>query len=241
MGNTFLTAVVGAIGTAVAALLIANAVGLVGPSNPSSPPSGSGSASIGPVLTPSPETVTDTELRLFRPFGDSGELRGNYQLTDAPTADCWDSLLTRDPAAFRCAVDFSDDTSSIVDPCWQNHFSSEFVCPLGPWDGEKAVFVERGVVDEDLPPEDSPDSLYWAMEIIDPRNGERIRCTSLGGTRDVLEGVGRLNQGCSDTANQVHLGDVIGVPNETRKLWRVFFNPVDSSEVLRADVAIVWR
>lgn len=169
-----------------------------------------------------------TQVRIFTPFNSSGLVVG-LEATSQVSGSCFASSAASPerPDAWRCSSD-----NAILDPCFQNLLGDgkTLACAEDPFSANVTLLT----LTADLPDstvKDVPDftSLLWAVEL---ENGQQ--CTLLTGATAPVAGM-RINYGCSDGAQ------VVGSPDQTLPLWRVFYQTENRSLSLdQVGVTTAW-
>jgi hypothetical protein len=188
-------------------------------------------------------TAAATDVRLVRPFDESGHLLAPYREAGRSTGGkCIESYESSDPDALRC---FSND-SQVFDPCWSNGSGSgsQVACLRSPWDGAAWIVVdprnERNSVRSMGDTGDTP----WALEVRDPTSPDRmLQCGFAGGAGGTVAGM-RINWRCfqGEATEASYTGDAVGALTVSKdKPWSVYFAPKGSSDVRKASVVTVWR
>jgi hypothetical protein len=181
-----------------------------------------------PPAKTSPEK---TEVRLLEPFTPSG-LTERLTASATVTGECQPSIkdFARDDA-FRC---FTED-GGILDPCFMDPYGSSgpdplLACPQDPWASTVVQVSPTGeLVQDDVERPALSEAGPWALEL-----GNGQRCVFIGGATTTIAGM-RLNYACGN-------GDsfVVGDPDSSRPVWRVFYAPKGSGNFVQVDVRVAW-
>ena len=171
-----------------------------------------------------------TQVRIFTPFNPGGDLVVGLAVTSEVQGTCvgGSAASPERPDAWRCMVD-----NAVLDPCFQNLLGDgkALACAEDPFSANVVMLT----LTSDLPDPtitgepDFTSSMPWAVEL---ENGQQ--CTLLTGATAPVAGM-RINYGCSDGAQ------VVGSPDQTLPLWRVFYQTENRSLSLdQVGVTTAW-
>lgn len=123
----------------------------------------------------------DTELKLYRPFGESTQ-QAPIVISHQSSGECWQqSQKVKREDAWRCMAD-----GKIYDPCFVKQFGShsEAICPQSPWVGSSIKINLKAPVDNSQNEELNMAEAYpWAIELT---TGEKCQAIDEGGIYDGL-------------------------------------------------------
>ncbi|KTD23538.1 Uncharacterised protein [Legionella lansingensis] len=125
--------------------------------------------------------ANDTELKLYRPFGETTQ-QAPVVIQKEVAGQCWQqSQLLKREDAWRCTAE-----GKTHDPCFVRKFGSnkEAICPQSPWTGDSIKINLISAVDNNQNVELNMAEAYpWAMELT---TGEKCQAIDEGGTYDGL-------------------------------------------------------
>lgn len=172
---------------------------------------------------------TSTSLKVFTPYVDGG-LSSGITVDGRRDGTCFASSVAspQRPDAWRCSSD-----NAILDPCFIDMRVDEMqlACAQDPFAGDVTLLTltealpSSGTRDEP----DYRDATPWALDLL---NGQH--CVSLTGATGSIAGL-RIDYGC------VGGGVVVGGPDRTSPVWRVFYQAAGSSVALeQVEVRTAW-
>jgi hypothetical protein len=167
---------------------------------------------------------TATEIRLFAPLGPQG-LNSGLKASQTVSGSC-SGGSNKDHGrsdAWRCF-----GGSTIYDPCFNDPTSGSLACADAPWSA--SIVLLR--LSEQLPTQFGNNdatgtALPWALELA---NGQQ--CVMIGGATATIAGM-RINYGCPG-------GSVVGEPDRSATLWKVFFQAGTVSQLSQVAVSVGW-
>ncbi|KTD06877.1 hypothetical protein [Legionella jamestowniensis] len=123
----------------------------------------------------------DTELKLYRPFGEAVQ-QAPVVIKEEVTGQCFQqSQRIKREDAWRCIA-----AGKVYDPCFVKPYGShrEAVCPQSPWEGESVKISLSSAVDNSQhAPLNMAETYPWAIELI---TGEKCQAVDGGGIYDNL-------------------------------------------------------
>lgn len=133
------------------------------------------------VICPLSLFAQDTELKLYRPFGE-GLQQATPVIEERLEGQCLQqSQRIKREDAWHCVAQ-----GKVYDPCFLKKYSSglEVVCPQSPWDG-KSVLIQLSAAPDDSQhiALDLSQAYPWAMELT---TGEKCEAIDPGQTFDNL-------------------------------------------------------
>lgn len=176
---------------------------------------------------PAPPAIGATQVTLYVPFTPNG-LSIGLAVTRRVSGSCFagSAASSGRSDAWRCSAG-----NAILDPCYQGVESGKTVlaCPDTPWSANVVLLT----LTKDLPQKDAnkdtaPKGLPWALELANGR-----RCELLTGATFGVAGM-RANYGCDDNAY------VVGDPDRSLPVWRVFFLGPRGFAVTQIGVRVAW-
>ena len=200
-----------------------------GSGDPTTPTSGvTAQATLAP---PSVATPDATAVRFIRPYTSTG-LRVGYSVVELGGAECWETQLSSDPEALRCAAG-----DQVFDPCWRNLDWTKAVCLRDPWDNDVVTLTIETL--ETVGPVD-PDTRPWGLELaVEGEGVGAVLCILVGGAGETVAGM-RVNYSCEQDGTDA--GQVVGEPEENATSpWLVYYSSPSSPEVVRVPVRTVWK
>lgn len=177
--------------------------------------------------SPAPQATDATQVTLYVPFTPNG-LSIGLAVTRRANGSCFagSAASSGRSDAWRCSAG-----NAILDPCYQGFQSGKIVlaCPDTPWSANVVLLT----LTKDLPQKDAnkdtvPKGLPWALELA---NG--MKCELLTGATFGVAGM-RANYGCRENAY------VIGDPDRSLPVWRVFFQGPRGFAVTQIGVRVAW-
>lgn len=165
----------------------------------------------------------DTELKLYRPFGEAVQ-QAPVVVKQIVSGQCWQqSQRIKREDAWRCAA-----ADKIYDPCFVKQFGSlqQAVCPQSPWSGESVQINLSSPLDNSQHIElDMSRAFPWAIELT---SGEKCQAVDAGEIYDNLP----IRYLCNSQA--VLLGHI----QRCKALWSILQR--DKDGVSTAMVAKAW-
>ena len=174
-----------------------------------------------------PQSTGATQITLYVPFN-TGGLSVGLAVTQRANGSCFagSAASSGRSDAWRCSAG-----NAILDPCYQGVQQGKtlLACPDTPWSANVTLLT----LTKELPLKEAnkdaiAKSLPWALELA---NG--MRCELLTGATWGVAGM-RANYGCGDNSY------VIGDPDRSQPLWRVFFQGMRSFGVTQVGVRVAW-
>ncbi|ASQ46497.1 hypothetical protein [Legionella clemsonensis] len=138
-------------------------------------------ALLGVWVAPCLAFAQDTELKLYRPFGEVVQ-QAPVVIKEEVTGQCFQqSQRIKREDAWRCIA-----AGKVYDPCFIKPYGShtEAVCPPSPWEGRSVKINLSSAVDNSQhTPLDMAETYPWGIELI---TGEKCQAVDGGGIYDNL-------------------------------------------------------
>ena len=165
----------------------------------------------------------DTELKLYRPFGDSVQ-QAPLVIKEVISGQCWQqSQRIKREDAWRCVAE-----GKVYDPCFVKQFGShtQALCPHSPWVGDSVQINLSTPVDNSQHAQlDMSRALPWAIELT---TGEKCQAIDEGG---IYEGLPIRYQCDSQTV-------LIGHVQRCKATWSILQHRTEGLST--ATVARAW-
>jgi hypothetical protein len=207
-----------------------------------SPVPNPGTASPVPEPTVLVAPVARTEVRLINPVEYGGQISAGYTVVDTQSGECDGSSarLGDNANAYRCTFD-----SNIADPCFALEGGVSVYCVPKPWTASGVKLNLTTPVNYDRafvsPPFDREHPWPWALELVDPRVAER-RWQCISSTSSGVEVAGQhVNWWCDSGEGTWEAGAAGALIVGDDPVWRVMFYFPDETELIEADVSMVWN
>lgn len=174
-----------------------------------------------------PQSSGATLVTLYVPFNPGG-LSVGLAVTKRVSGSCFagSAASSGRSDAWRCSAG-----NTILDPCYQGFQQGKTVlaCPDTPWSANVVLLtLTKELPDKEANKDSVPKALPWALELA---NG--MKCGLLTGATWGVAGM-RANYGCGNTTY------VIGDPDRSQPLWRVFYQGARSFAVTQVGVRVAW-
>lgn len=184
-----------------------------------------------PINTPRPATptVTQTEVQLVKPFGDSGLATG-YSRGESVIGSCSGPSLAAPGRsdAWRCTT---EGTGVLRDPCFAQGTERQpaLACIRQPWNVGVAIFVLTGPLPEGRPSSGDPTASHpWGIELADG-----TRCLSATETPLTVAGQ-RVTSTCNEGIN------TIGQVDRSQPVWTIQVVRNQTSQPERKAIVKAW-
>jgi hypothetical protein len=179
------------------------------------------------VAADSVPQISGTQIKLFTPYGPSG-LSKTLSVSQTLSGSCFaESVADASRSdAWRCNAG-----NAIEDPCFANLMGDgkTIACARSPWEGKIVLLT----LDSPLPaagrktiPRES--AMPWTLELA---NGDR--CALFTGATAPVAGM-RIHYGCPGG------GQVVGDPDKSHPVWRVFYQKEGAASLDQVDVIVAW-